>query len=78
MIGANELKRRKIILIGGEPYQVLEVFFAKPSARGASTMVCIKVRHLLNATVHDNNFKTSEKFDEADIEISIEIGRAHV
>ncbi len=71
MIGANELKRRKIIMIDGQPYQVLDVFFAKPSARGASTMVRTKVRHLLNATVHDKNFKTSEKFDEADVEISI-------
>ena len=69
MIGANELKRKAIIMIDGQPYQVLEVFFATPSARGASTMVRTKVRHLLNATVHDKTFKTSEKFDEADIEI---------
>jgi len=69
MIGANELKRRAIIMIEGQPYQVLDVFFASPSARGASTMVRTKVRHLLNATVHDKTFKTSEKFDEADIEI---------
>jgi len=67
MIGANELKRKAIIMIEGQPYQVLEVFFASPSARGASTMVRTKVRHLLNATVHDKTFKTSEKFNEADI-----------
>lgn len=70
MIGANELKRKAIIMIDGQPYQVLEVFFATPSARGASTMVRTKVRHLLNATVQDKSFKTSEKFDEADIEIA--------
>ncbi|MDD5291981.1 MAG: elongation factor P [Candidatus Omnitrophica bacterium] len=69
MIGANELKRNAIIMVNGQPYQVLEVFFATPSARGASTMVRTKIRHLLNATVQDKTFKTSEKFDEADIEI---------
>jgi len=69
MIGANELKRKVIILIEGQPYQVLEVFFATPSARGASTMVRTKVRHLLNGAVQDKTFKTSEKFDEPDVEI---------
>lgn len=69
MIGANELKRKAIIMIDRQPYQVLEVSFATPSARGASTMVHAKVKHLLNATVHDKSFKTSEKFDEADIVI---------
>lgn len=68
MIGANELKRKAIIMVDGQPYQVLEVFFATPSARGASTMVRTKVKHLLNATVQDKTFKTSEKFEEADIE----------
>jgi len=68
MLGANELKRKAIIMIGKEPYQVEEVFFATPSARGASTMVRTKVKNLLNGAVHDRTFKTSEKFDEADIE----------
>ncbi|MFH1655675.1 MAG: elongation factor P [Candidatus Omnitrophota bacterium] len=69
MLGANELKRKAIIMIDGQPYQVLEVFFATPSARGASTMVRAKVKHLLNSMVHDKTFKSSEKFDEPDIEI---------
>jgi elongation factor P len=69
MIGANELKRKAIIMIDGQPYQVLDVFFATPSARGASTMVRTRVKHLLNAAVQDKTFKTSEKFEEADIEI---------
>ena len=57
-------------MIDGEPNQVLEVFFATPSARGASTMVRTKVRHLLNGAVHDKTFKTSQRFDEPDIEIA--------
>ena len=36
MIGANELKRKMVISVEGDPYLVLDVFFASPSARGAS------------------------------------------
>jgi elongation factor P len=68
MITANELKRRTMIMIEGEPYQVLEVFIALPSARGASTMVRIKARHLLSGVAHERSFKASEKFYEADVD----------
>ena len=67
MIGANELKRKALIMVEGQPYQVVDVFFATPSARGASTMVRAKVRHLLTGAAHDKNFKTSEKFNEPDV-----------
>jgi elongation factor P len=70
MLSASELKLKSLIMIDGQPYQVVEVFFATPSARGASTMVRTKVRHLLNSTVQDKSFKTSEKFEEPDIEIT--------
>ena len=70
MISASELKRKSLIMVDGQPYQVLEVFFATPSARGASTMVRARVRHLLNSAVQDKNFKTSEKFDEPDVEMA--------
>ena len=46
LIGANELKRKMLITVDGQPYTVVEVFFASPSARGASTMVRTKLRHL--------------------------------
>ncbi len=67
MVTANELKRRSMIMIEGDPYQVMEVFVALPSARGASTLVRVKVRHLLNGMVQDKSFKASEKFNEADV-----------
>ncbi len=70
MINANDLKRKDHILLDGQPYAVLEVTFASPSARGASTMVKARVRNLLNAAVLDKTFKTSEKFDEPDVELT--------
>ena len=36
LIGANELKRKMLIAVEGQPYVVLDVFFASPTARGAA------------------------------------------
>jgi elongation factor P len=69
LTGANELKRKMLIEVDGQPYTVLEVFFASPSARGASTMVRTKLRHLLTGAVQERSFKTSEKFSEPDAEL---------
>jgi elongation factor P len=70
LIGANELKRKMLITVEGQPYTVVEVFFASPSARGASTMVRTKLRHLLTDSVQEKSFKTSEKFEEPDVALS--------
>jgi elongation factor P len=67
LIGANELKRKMLIEVDGQPYTVMEVVFATPSARGASTMVRTKLRHLISNAVLEKSFKTSEKFPEPDV-----------
>lgn len=67
LIGANELKRKMMISVEGQPYTVVEVTFASPSARGASTMVRTKLRNLLTDAVLERSFKTSEKFEEPDV-----------
>jgi elongation factor P len=69
-IGANELKRKLLIAVDGHPYSVMEVFFATPSARGASTMVRTKLRHLITGAVLEKTFKTSERFDEPDVALA--------
>ena len=70
LIGANELKKKMLIEIDGQPYQVLDVFFATPTARGASTMVRTRLKNLLNSSVQEKSFRTSEKFAEPDVEIA--------
>ena len=67
-INANELSKRMFVLIEGQPYAVLEVTFVSPSARGASTLVKTRVRHLLTQAVQDKTFKAGEKVEEADVE----------
>jgi elongation factor P len=67
LIGANELKRKTLITIEHQPYAVVEVFFASPSARGASTMVRTKLRNLITDAVLEKTFRTNEKLQEADV-----------
>jgi elongation factor P len=70
LVTANELKRKLLITVDGQPYVVLEVFFASPTARGAATMVRTRLRHLLTGAVMEKSFRASEKFSEPDIELS--------
>ena len=67
LIGANELKRKMLIAVESQPYAVVDVFFASPSARGASTMVRTKLRNLITDAVIEKTFRTSEKFEEPDV-----------
>jgi elongation factor P len=67
LIGANELKRKMLITIENQPYAVIDVFFATPSARGASTMVRTRLRNLITNAVQEKSFRTNEKFEEPDV-----------
>lgn len=69
VILANNLEKKSMIIIEGQPYVVTDVTFASPSARGASMMVKARVRNLLTGAVLDKTFRTGDKFDEADIEV---------
>lgn len=70
LIGANELKRKLLITVDGQPYSVVDVFFASPTARGAATMVRTKLRHLLTSAVLEKSFKATEKFAEPDVQFA--------
>jgi len=70
LITANELKRKLLIEVDGQPYVVLDVFFASPTARGAATMVRTKLRHLLTSAVLEKSFRAAEKFAEPDVEMA--------
>jgi elongation factor P len=70
LTGANELKRKLLITVDGQPYTVVEVFYASPTARGAATMVRTRLRHLLTGAVLEKSFKSSEKFAEPDVQLA--------
>lgn len=66
----DELKRKLMIAIGGQPFLIVDVFFASPTARGAATMVRTKVRNILTGAVMEKSFRATEKFEAADIELA--------
>ena len=70
LIGANELKKKMLIEFEGQPYHILDVFFATPTARGASTMVRTRLKNLLSGAVQEKSFRTNEKFPEPDVEMA--------
>lgn len=70
LIGANELKKKMLIEVDGQPCNVMDVFFATPTARGASTMVRTRLKNLLNGSVQERTFRTSEKFAQPDVDIA--------
>jgi elongation factor P len=70
LTGANELKRKMLIEVDGQPFSVVEVFFASPTARGAATMVRTRLRHLLTGAVLEKSFRSGEKFAEPDVQLA--------
>lgn len=70
LVAANELKRKLLITFDSQPFAVVDVFFASPTARGAATMVRTRLRHLLTGAMMEKSFRSSEKFEEPDIEMA--------
>ncbi|MBW1807534.1 MAG: elongation factor P [Deltaproteobacteria bacterium] len=68
MITTSDFKRGTRILIDGDPYVIMDIQTQTPSARGAATLVKIKVRNLKTDQVFDKSFKSGEKFNEPDLE----------
>lgn len=69
MISASDFKRGGRIELEGDPYLVMNVHMQSPSARGASTLVKVKVRNLRTGNVFDRTFKASDKVTEAQLEL---------
>lgn len=69
-LAASELKKKLFVVLDGRPYAVLEVTFAAPTARGASTMVKVRLKNVVSGLVLEKNVKSTEKFEEADVEKS--------
>ncbi len=68
MISTADFKKGARILIDGDPYLIMETQTQTPSARGAATLVKIKIRNMRTGQVFDRTFKAGEKFHEPDLE----------
>ena len=68
LIDAIDVKRKMYFEFENAPYVCLESEVSTPSARGAQTLVRLKMRNLLTRAVFDKAFKASDKFREPDLE----------
>ncbi len=68
MISANEFEKKQNILVDKHPFVIVDVQYATPSARGASTLVKVRIKSLLTGLVQDKSFKTSDKFEEPNVD----------
>ena len=69
MISTADFKRGQRLLVDGAPYVVEEHTVQTPSARGAATLVKVRLRNVVTGQITDRTFKAGEKFEEPDVAI---------
>ncbi len=69
MITANDLKKGLRVELDGDPYAVVDMGKRSPSARGASSLVDLKLRNLRTKQLLSRTYKASERLKEPDFEI---------
>lgn len=70
LIDAIDVKRKTFFEFENTPFCCLEAEVSTPTARGAQTLVRLKMRNLITSAVFEKTFKASEKFKEPDLLIS--------
>src|SRR3984957_21110708 len=69
LIDAIDIKRKMFFEFENTPFHCLDAEVSTPTARGAQTLIRLKMRNLLTGAVFDKTFKASDKFREPDLEI---------
>src|ERR1700686_1020752 len=69
LIDAINIKRKMFFEFENTPFHCLEAEVSTPTARGAQTLVRLKMRNLLTRAVFDKTFKASDRFKEPDLHI---------
>ncbi len=69
LIDAIDVKRRTLFEFDNAPYVCLDAEVNTPSARGAQTLVRLKMRNLVTRAVFDRTFEASDKFKEPDLQV---------
>jgi len=67
LIDAIDVKRKMFFEVENTPFLCLEAEVSTPTARGAQTLVRLKMRNLLTRAVFDKTFKASDRFKEPDL-----------
>lgn len=69
LLDAINIKRKMFFEFENTPFHCLEAEVSTPTARGAQTLVRLKMRNLLTRAVFEKTFKASDKFKEPDLEM---------
>lgn len=69
MATAGDMKKGFRVEIDGDPYVVTDMSRRTPSARGAATIVSVKLRNLRTKQLLQKSFKASDRIKEPDFEI---------
>jgi len=68
MPSSSDFKRGLRFLHEGTPFQITDVAFQTPSARGANTLVKVKARDLVSGQLKSFTFRAGERFGDPDVE----------
>lgn len=69
MITTGDFKKGVRLEIDGAPWTIVTTTTQTPSARGAATLVKVRLRQVLTGQVIDRTYKAGEKFTEPDLEM---------
>jgi len=69
LLDAIDVKRKMFFEHENIPYLCLDAEVSTPTARGAQTLVRLKMRNLLTQAVFDKTFKASDKFKDPDLQV---------
>ncbi|MFN3198133.1 MAG: elongation factor P [Bradymonadia bacterium] len=67
MITTSDFKKGVRIDYEGAPWTIVSMTTQSPSARGAATLVKVRLKNALTGQVSDKTFKAGEKFQEPDL-----------
>lgn len=68
MITTGDFKKGLRIELDGAPWTIVTTNTQTPSARGAATLVKVRLRNVLTGQILDRTYKSGEKFTEPDLQ----------
>lgn len=69
MLTTSDFKKGVRLELDGAPWNIVSVTTQTPSARGASTLVKVRLKNIITGLVSDRTFKSGEKFIEPDVQM---------
>ena len=68
MISTGEFKKGLRVEVDNAPWTIVNMSTQSPSARGASTLVKVRLKNVLTGQVSDRTFKSGDKVGEPDLQ----------